>query len=379
MIDFKQELKFYTQLDLERLLKTNLNMPDNYKNSIMLYNKAIDNIRIKSEDIAMIELKKAISLNPDFCEAINMLGVLYAGMGELAKARDCFDKVIGKDTNNRKALEYIMSLDPNYNKSGNVNGKQKDKIGNKKSVNGNKKKNARTDSISVKSLLSISDLLKKDLTKYIIGFIVGILVFSLISMLFDSREAVVDTSNTIEDVKSNENKEDFEQKYNELNEVHKALLGQLKAFEKTSENYANLTKLLEIDKQVSSGKFVAAADMLVVLSTAELDGVEKEKYESIRAQTMEKAAQEIFIQGRDLYKKKQFEEALEKFNKAMTYSNSNEWKNSNAIIYYRGVCYQELNNRDKALEAFNEVITKYPSSSYAKYSKSRRDSINSQS
>ena len=377
MIDFKQELKHYTQLDLERLLKTNLNMPDNYKNSIMLYNKAIDNVRIKSEDIAIIELKKAISLNPDFCEAINMLGVLYAGMGEFAKARDCFDKVIGKDTNNSKALEYIISLDPNYNKSGNVNGKQKDKIVNKKSVNGNRKRNARTDSTSVKPLLSISDLLKKDLAKYIIGFIAGILVFSLINMLLDSREEVVDTSNIIEDVNLNENKEDFKQKYNDLNEVHKALLGQLKALEKTSENYANLSKLLEIDKQVSSGKYVVAADMLVALSDTELDGVEKEKYESIRTQTMDKAAQEIFIQGRDLYKKKQFEEALEKFNKSIAYSN--EGKNLNAIIYYRGVCYLELNNRDKALEAFNEVITKYPSSSYAKYSKSRRDSINSES
>lgn len=31
MIDFKQELKNYTPIDLDKLLKTNPNMPDNLK------------------------------------------------------------------------------------------------------------------------------------------------------------------------------------------------------------------------------------------------------------------------------------------------------------------------------------------------------------
>jgi len=43
----------------------------------VLYNKALEDFRAKSEDIAIIELKKAISLNPDFHEAMNLLGIFY--------------------------------------------------------------------------------------------------------------------------------------------------------------------------------------------------------------------------------------------------------------------------------------------------------------
>jgi len=51
----------------------------------VLYNKALEDFRAKSEDIAIIELKKAISLNPDFHEAMNLLGIFYMYMIKLQK------------------------------------------------------------------------------------------------------------------------------------------------------------------------------------------------------------------------------------------------------------------------------------------------------
>ncbi|WP_010252008.1 tetratricopeptide repeat protein [Acetivibrio cellulolyticus] len=375
MIDFKQELKNYTPIDLDKLLKTNPNMPDNLKNSILLYNKALDNFRTKSEDIAIIELKKAISLNPDSCESINLLGVLYAGTGDYTKAREIFEKVISKDRNNLKALEYIKALDPNYNQSGNVKGNQKDKKESKKVACANEKNTGELSYATTNYISNIKQLLKKDPAKYILGFAAGVLVAFLLSFGFKSEEAVVHTSSSIDNTSQAENKEDFEQKYNKLNEEYKVLLGQLDNLKNSTQNYSNLTKLLEIDKLVLEQNYVAAADMLAALNAAELKGIEKAKYDSLRGQAMEKAAKEIFTQGRELYKKKQFKEALEKFDKVVLYVG--EWKNSNATTYYRGVCYLELNNRDKALEAFKEVISKYPSSSFARYSQSRMNEMNS--
>ena len=127
MTDFKQEIKSYSPIDLDRLLKTNLDMPDNLKNSVLLYNKALANIRIKSEDIAIIELKKAISLNPDFCEAINLLGLLYASIKENNSARDCFERVLSIEPNDSKALEYIKLLDPNLDRAGKIKAKHREK------------------------------------------------------------------------------------------------------------------------------------------------------------------------------------------------------------------------------------------------------------
>lgn len=372
MIDFKQELKSYKPIDLDKLLKTNLNMPDNLKNSVLLYNKALDNIRIKSEDISIIELKKAISLNPDFCEAINLLGLLYGSIGEYNKARGCFEKVLSNDPKDKDAFGYIRKIDPNYNQSGNLKESPKDNKGNKKAVDVNKKKNTQDDLL----LSIIKKFFKKDIAKYIIGFVAGILVFLLITMIVNSKEHTLDVSNVVDDEYSNKTSEEYEKKYNELVLEKKVLLEQLEDLKKTAQNYTNLSQLLEIDKKVSEGNYVTAADMLVSFSKIELNDMEKEKYNSLRNRTMEKAAQEIYNQGRDLYKKKQFSEALEKFDKVITYVD--EWKYSNATIYYVGVCHQELNNSAKALEAFNTVISKYPSSSFAKYSKTRVKNINSE-
>lgn len=375
MTDFKQELKSYSPIDLDRLLKTNLDMPDNLKNSVLLYNKALDNMRIKSEDIAIIELKKAISLNPDFCEAINLLGLLYSGIGELNKARDCFEKVLSNEPNDKKALEYIKTLDPNYCSSGNVKEKHKEKKENKKPSVANKNKKAKNGSKSDKSLVPILNLIKTDAAKYIIGFLAGILVFFLITMIVNSDGPALDVSNLSDDKYINESDE-YEKKYNELLLENKTLLEQLEELNKTAQNYTNLSRLFEIDKQVSEGNYVAAADMIVAFKEIELNDKEKEKYNSLQKRAMEKAAQERYNKGRELYKKKQFAEALEHFNKLMTYVD--EWKYSNATIYYMGVCHQELNNNDKAIEAFNRVITKYPSSSFAGYSKNRVNSLSSE-
>jgi tetratricopeptide (TPR) repeat protein len=372
MIDFKSELKNYKTIDLEKLLKTT-DLQDNLKNSILLYNKALVNINVKSEDIAIIELKKAISLNPDFCEAINLLGILYACTGEYAVARNYFTKVLANDKDNEKALEYIKYIDSNFKLSGNFKENQKIKKETAKEVYSGSKKSGRTDSdstfTSIKPALSIRQLLEKGWIINILCFAAGMLVFFLISLGFNSKEAVVITSKDVTDKSNDSNREDFEQKYNKLNEENKALLVQLDELKKNAQKHENLPKLLEIDKLVMEKKYVDAADMLVALQDVEFSGIEKEKFDSLRTQTMEKAANELYTQGRDLYKKKQYKEALEKFDKVTAYVS--EWKNLAATIYYKGVCYVELNNKDKALEAFNEVITKHPSSSYVKYSQSR--------
>jgi len=93
MIDFKNELQNYPMIDLDKLSQANPNIPDNIKNSIVLYNKALEDFRAKSEDIAIIELKKAISLNPDFHEAMNLLGIFYMYIGENDKAAEVFQKL----------------------------------------------------------------------------------------------------------------------------------------------------------------------------------------------------------------------------------------------------------------------------------------------
>src|SRR5690554_1043093 len=104
------ELKKFSEIDIGNLQKNVKDLPDDMINSIKLYNKAIDSLKRDSEDIAIIELKKAVSLNPGFNEAINLLGLCYAYIGEKDLAQEMFSRVVDSESNGIKAFNYLKVI-----------------------------------------------------------------------------------------------------------------------------------------------------------------------------------------------------------------------------------------------------------------------------
>ena len=60
--------------------------------------------------MAIIALKKAISLHPDFYEANESLGVCYVMVGKEDKAKAAFQQVINAGDTSIKALDYLKKL-----------------------------------------------------------------------------------------------------------------------------------------------------------------------------------------------------------------------------------------------------------------------------
>lgn len=372
MIDFKKELENYPPVDLNKLLESNTNISDNIRNSIVLYNKALENFKTKSEDIAIIELRKAISLNPDFHEAINLLGVFYIYAGDYGKASESFQKVINAERNSIKALEYLRSIDPGFQPLVEKQGRAKQKTSKEiKKVTENKK-NERDSSPSLKRLFMVGKYKGEDVAKIAIGFIAGSLLVFLLSLGFYSNDAAIDAASDIDaqPKPTIDAKDDFEVKYNELSEQYQNLSKQLVEVNKEVDYYLNVSKLLEIEKLVSMKSYQAAAEKLLPLKNISFKEIEKEKYNKLVNEAMPKAAWELFEKGRELLRNKTYQEALDRFNRAQSYT-GDDWKYSSVNLYYIGVCYKELGNSTMALEIFDELIKKYPSSKYAKYSKDR--------
>ena len=93
-MDIKAELNNFKIIDLDEIVRGGETIPDNVRNSVYLYNKAIEDLGSGSEDMAIIKLRKAVSMNPHFNEALNLLGVCYAFVGERERAAESFSKVI---------------------------------------------------------------------------------------------------------------------------------------------------------------------------------------------------------------------------------------------------------------------------------------------
>jgi tetratricopeptide (TPR) repeat protein len=54
--------------------------------------------------------KKAIKINPNYADAYCNFGVTFMLLGKLEKAKECFEKALGKDKTNKKYLSAYGKL-----------------------------------------------------------------------------------------------------------------------------------------------------------------------------------------------------------------------------------------------------------------------------
>ena len=83
---------------------------DNINLAIRKYNGAVDAIAHDGMDLAMLQLKKAVSLNPNFIRAWQMLALLYMKTGRMDKARECLKRTLEIDAANTVSNGYLRAI-----------------------------------------------------------------------------------------------------------------------------------------------------------------------------------------------------------------------------------------------------------------------------
>ena len=89
---------------------------DDYNDAINMYNKALGYIYQKSDDLAIIQLKKALELSPSFIDAMNLLAFCHLIKGEKQMASVLVEKVLELDINNPTTLNYYNVIFPEKKK-----------------------------------------------------------------------------------------------------------------------------------------------------------------------------------------------------------------------------------------------------------------------
>lgn len=93
------------------MIQTNQNRLDTINQTIKKYNQALTYCNQDSLDLAVIQLKKVLSLNPRFIRAHQLLALLYINNEEWEKAKRELMKCIDIDTNNIATLRYLKEVD----------------------------------------------------------------------------------------------------------------------------------------------------------------------------------------------------------------------------------------------------------------------------
>ena len=97
--------------DYINMIQNNPGRLETFNQTVKKYNQALLYCQQDSLDLAVIQLKKVLSMNPRFLQARQLLSLLYINNQDWDKAKKELDKCIKIDANNTMTLRYIKEVE----------------------------------------------------------------------------------------------------------------------------------------------------------------------------------------------------------------------------------------------------------------------------
>jgi len=368
LLDIKAEVKKFNQINLDELIKGDAKIPEKIRNSVFLYNKAIESIKTGSEDIAVIELRKAISLNPQFYEAMNLLGVCYSFLGETEKAAEMFEKVVKAEPNSILAMNYMKRLgmvevvppkgkQPKEGSEPQEGTLKRVRTVKKQRYGLNKGKNAFINAAKLAAAC-------------IAGAAITAVIFLSLS---DAKTQPPENKDDGMIAQYQEELNRQIEKYNELKEKYDILEQDKKDAVEQADYYKAVNRLYEIDELHRAGEYEKAADMLLLMKTVEFKGEATDKFNKLMETVMPKAAKAAYDYGYRQYNSRNYQEALKSFEKVEMYDPN--YSKMDAVYYFMGRSCQLLQDSRSAVAFYQKLLEKYPKSGYVRSAKARLNEL----
>ena len=374
-MDLNQEIKSFGPIDIEKFA-TNSEKTEKVINSVELYNKAIEYLKAGNEDIAMIELKKVVSSNPNFYEAVNLLGLCYAYTNQLDKAEELFGSIVERENNAIKAADYLNFISISENASNRKTTRLKNKVTNY-TPNKQVKEPVQKSSIISNDILAENIVLEKIGSQFkkprnaVILNVLSVICFIAALILFFAAARETRDVDAAEQTAIGQQQQVMAEN-NTFADLDK-LKEQLEAANTKLKQYELSTQVSQISALYNQKKYIEAADKLMSLKVDELSADLKTKYNSIKDNVLIGAANQLATEGNTLYKNKKYTEAVKKLEKLFALGDN--WEFADKALYILGKSYVEVNEIQKAAVTYEKLINEYPKSAYIKYAKDRLKAI----
>lgn len=327
---------------------------------IQKYNMALEYLEQGNMDMAIIELKKAINLNPNYIRAYQLMGLLYFKTKQYAAARKVLVRSLKIDRNNITSLRYIKEIDAVAGEKARLKTRRKDgftQINDPNPVVIEEKKDVRYTDFNT-GLLSIVNV--------IIGVVIGAAVVWLLlvpsvkkSQVTKYNQAVVEYSSKISE--NNKLISSYEKENSDLEAENKVLQDQINAMGNSQNASGSEADLYKAIKEYIAGNEGEAGQYLADVDEDSLSSEDaKDIYTTIYEATKSSAENALVNTGYTAFQNQEYMEAIEAYEKALNLNSGNL-----DAIYYIGASYQRLADLDNAMNYYNKLIDEYPSSTQA--------------
>ncbi len=340
---------------------------EKYKNSISMFNQALVYLNQKSEDMAIIQLKKAIDLNHNFVEAYNLLALCYISTKNNDKALNCIEKVLEIDNSNPKALKYYNELKGSTPKP--VKVEKPIKTSNNPSTTPKYSPNPIEKRIKINTIFG-------GITSFIVGA-VSIAIFIYILIIPSIKE-----EGNIKITELADKNAVLEKKLDDVIEKNNEAIAKLSLDKENIENENKILneqlyqkELTEKVQQVSSlynnGNKEDATILLLSLEDFIPNFTEETKtlYSSLKGKILPDMARTYYNSAMSKYNSRNYDEAKILLEKSISMSSGESF--SGDVIYFIGRIDEINNNKEGAKENYQKVIDNYPKASQLSNAKAR--------
>lgn len=337
------------------IVQQNQNHLDKLNTAIKNYNKSLQHIKQKSVDLAIIQLKKVISLNPRFIKAYCLLALCYMKEAEYSKADKIIKRILLIDRNHYVARKYDESLKDiliDKNSSENV-----DKLNQKKNIN----------RIPVSSSL-------QQLILVVVGLFVGLAValFLILPNQIGKKETKIETVSQELTTKETELEQtqlllsEEIKKTAEYEDTNLKLNEELSSLKDTFNESTKILTALQYYGSDEAGNLLATANELYIVDHSKIEGTPlSEIYNALKNEVYPVVAKAAYIQGYNYYAyygKDYRDDAIEQFNISLKFVKDADY--SSKALYFRGLVYYNDGDYDNALKDFKTIVDEYPDAKY---------------
>ncbi|WP_300844374.1 tetratricopeptide repeat protein [uncultured Acetatifactor sp.] len=355
-------------------VRSNSTRLDSINQTAKKYNRALALCNQDSKDLAVIQLRKVLSMNPRFIRAHQLLALLYMEQEEWDRAERELRKCMEIDKNNLQTLRYLKEVEQALMPDEGVKRRRKEETVRYQSENEiiiqplNVREPKRGGGFST-------------VLNMIIGLIIGVAAMYFLVVPAAQSRVRNEEQQTITKISSESDAktariQELEGQIEGLNGNVQDLRTEIEGYAGTGGTIQITESLLQIaaeyteteDKQAAADQLEALAGQVDIAAMPQ--GFQR-LYQSMNAAIGPELSEEYYDVGYQQYYTGRYEEAVETLSKAVKYDAANA-----DALYHLGEAYRSSGDTANAITTYDKVIELFPDTENARLAKWRKDNLN---
>ena len=343
-------------------IQKNRSTLENINQTIKKYNQALAYCHNGSRDLAVIQLRKVLNMNPNMLRAQQLLALLYMEDEKYDQAKKTL-RAAGKiDTDNTTTLRYLKEVNARFKEKNTGKKKKDDDLISYQSGN---------ETIIMPKRFKESSI-GSTLIYILIGLVVGVAVTAFLivpgvkaGFQAESKKQQLEATDTI-----NTNNQTIESLNKQISDMQAQLDSAQSNQDEVQTQINSYEGLLNAYVTFTGGDVLAAGDALAAVDSSKLSESAQGVYNTIKDQVDQKYKETLYNTGYSAYSKGDYETAINDLKKI---TDMDEAYSDGSAAYYLAQSYRKSGDTESAKPYYQYIIDNYPDTERASTARSYVD------